>query len=46
MTINQLSSAIYNAVFDGLRGYHSTPTISIEQLEDEVLEERAAVMKE
>ena len=46
MTINEIASAIYNDVVSGLRGITSTPTMSIEQLEDEVIEERLVVIKE
>ena len=34
MTINEIASAIYNDVVSGLRGITSTPTMSIEQLEN------------
>lgn len=46
MTINEISSAVYNDVVSGLRGITSTPTISIQQLEDEVIAERLAILKE
>lgn len=46
MTINDCASAIFNDVVSGLRGYSVTPTMSIEQLEDEVIAERLVVLKE
>lgn len=46
MTINQISSAIYNDIMSGLVNITSDPNISLEQLEDEVVEERQAVIKE
>lgn len=46
MTVNEIASAIYNDVVSGLRGITSTPTMSLEQLEDEVIEERLVVIKE
>lgn len=39
-------SAIYNDVMSGLRGYSSNPTMSIEQLEDDYIDERLQVIKE
>ena len=36
MTLQQISSAVYNSVVGGLTGITSNPKISIEQLEDEV----------
>ena len=46
MKINEISSAIYNDVMSGLVNITSDPNISLEQLEDEVVEERQAVIKE
>lgn len=46
MTIGAIASAIYNDVVAGLAGYTSNPTISLKQLEDEVVEERCQVIKE
>ena len=45
MIVNKLASAIYNDVQGGLQGYEATINMSIEQLEDEVVEERLAVIK-
>ena len=44
--VTKLASAIYNDVVGGLAGYTSTPTMSLEQLEDEVIEERLLIIKE
>lgn len=46
MTVNEISSAIYNDIMSGLVNITSDPNISLEQLEDEVVEERQAVIKE
>ena len=46
MQLSAISSAIRNDVLSGLRGYHSTPTMNILQIEDEVIEERYTVIKE
>lgn len=43
---NKLASAIYNEVVSGLRGYSSTPNMSIEQIEDEIIQERLQIIKE
>ena len=39
MTIKEVSAAIYNHVVTALQGYNANPTISLEQLEDEVVAE-------
>ncbi len=44
--VTKLASAIYNDIIGGLSGYTSTPAISLEQLEDEIVEERLLVIKE
>lgn len=46
MTIEQISSAIYNNVVTGLAGITSNPKISIEQLQDEVVAEKNQIMRE
>ena len=46
MKINEIASAIYNDVMSGLVNITSDPNISLEQLEDEVVEERQSVIKE
>lgn len=46
MDINSIASAVYNDLVSGLIGITGNPNISIEQLEDEVVEERQAVIKE
>lgn len=46
MIVNELASAVYNDIIAGLAGYASTPTISIEQLEQEVVEERLKIIKQ
>lgn len=43
---NKMASAIYNDIVSGLRGYNANPTLSMEQLEDEIAEERLAVIKQ
>lgn len=46
MTIEQIASAVWNNVYDGLKGIVSNPTMSLEQLTDEVVAERNNVIKE
>lgn len=46
MELGKIASAIYNDVVSGLSGYNANPNISMEQLEDEVIETRQAVIKE
>jgi hypothetical protein len=46
MTIEQIASAVYNDIETGLVGIHSNPTISLDQLEDEVVAERERVILE
>lgn len=46
MQVEKLASAIYNDVVAGLAGITSTPTISIEQLQDDVVDERLQIIKE
>ena len=43
---SKLASAVYNDIVGGLRGYTSNPTMSLEQLEDDIAETRLAVIKE
>lgn len=42
----KLSSAIYNDVMSGLRGLSSNPSMSLEQLEDDIIDERLQIIKE
>lgn len=46
MELSKIASAIYNDVMGGLSGMSANPTISLEQLEDEVVEERQTVIKD
>lgn len=46
MTIDEITSAVYNDVVSGLVGIHANPTISMEQLADEVVAERERVILE
>lgn len=46
MLIKKLADAIYNDVVSGLQGYHHNPSISMEQLEDDVVDERLQVLRE
>lgn len=46
MIVKKLADAIYNDVVSGLQGYHHNPSISMEQLEDDVVDERLQVLKE
>lgn len=44
--IQKLASAIYNDVMSGLSGITSTPSMSLQQLEDDVVDERLQIIKE
>ena len=44
--IEKLASAIYNDVVAGLVGITNTPTISIDQLQDDIVDERLQIIKE
>lgn len=44
--IEKLASAIRNDVVGGLRGYHANLSMSLEQLMDEIVDERLQVLKE
>lgn len=46
MTLDKIASAIYNDVKGGIAGMSANENLSLEQLQDEVIEERQAVMKE
>lgn len=46
MTIEAISSAVYNNVVTGAVGISSNPKISIEQLQDEVVAEKNQIMRE
>ena len=44
--INQLASAIRNDIVGGLRGYHTGESMSLEQLEQDIVDERLQIIKE
>lgn len=44
--INKLASAIRNDVVSGLRGYHTNMSMSMEQLEDDIIDTRLQILKE
>ena len=46
MTIEAIASAVWNNVYDGLKGTVSNPAMSLEQLTDEVVAERNNIAKE
>jgi hypothetical protein len=46
MELSKIASAIYNDLQSGLVGFNANPTISLEQIEDECVEKRQAVIKE
>lgn len=46
MDINKLASAVLNDINAGLSNANANPNISIEQLEDEIIELREAIIKE
>ena len=44
--VEKLASAIYNDIVSGLSGITSTPTLSMQQLEDDIIDERLQIIKE
>ena len=44
--IDKLASAIRNDVVGGLRGYHHNFSMSLDQLKDEIIDERLQILKE
>ena len=46
MVFNKLASAIFNDIYGGLRDYASNLSMSLEQLEDDIIDERLQVIKE
>lgn len=44
--ISKLASAIRNDIVGGLRGYHSNMSMSLEQLEDDIIDTRLQILKE
>lgn len=46
MTLDKIASSIWNDIYSGLAGFNANPTISIDQLEDEIVEKRQVVIKE
>lgn len=45
MNIKALSSAIYNDIVAGLSGYEASMNMSLEQLEDEIIQVRLEIIK-
>lgn len=46
MIVNELASAIYNDIKSGLSGITNTESLSMEQLEQDVVDERLSIMRE
>lgn len=46
MQVEKLASAIYNDIVSGLAGITSTPAISIDQLQDDIVDTRLQIIKE
>lgn len=46
MELNKLASAILNDILSGLRGITSNISLSVEQLEDDIIDERLTIIKE
>lgn len=44
--VHKLASAIYNDIISGLSGITSTPSMSLDQLEDDIVDERLQIIKE
>lgn len=45
-SIRRLADAIYNDVVSGLRGYHTNMSMSVEQLEQDIIDLRLLIIKE
>ena len=46
MILDKLTSAVYNDIVSGLRGYSTSISLSLEQLADDIADERLAIIKE
>ena len=46
MIVSKIASAVFNDIISGLSGYESTINMSLDQLQDEVVEERLTVIKD
>ena len=46
MVYSKLASAIFNDIQAGLRGYSANLSLSLDQLEDDVIDERLQIIKE
>ena len=46
MQLDKLASAIRNDILGGLRGYHSNLSMSLDQLKDDIIDERLQIIKE
>lgn len=46
MIIEKLASAIRNDIVSGLRGYHSAQSLSMDQLEDDIIDTRLQIINE
>lgn len=44
--VEKLAAAVYNDIVQGLKGITSTPTISMDQLIDDIIDERLQIIKE
>lgn len=44
--IDKLASAIRNDIIGGLKGYHTNLSMSLDQLKDEIIDERMQILKE
>ena len=44
--LTKVASAIYNDLVAGLAGYTTSPSISLQQLEDDIIDERLQIIKE
>lgn len=45
-SLDKLASAIRNDVYGGLQGYHTNLSLNIEQLKDDIIDERLQIIKE
>lgn len=45
-SIRRIADAVFNDVNSGLRGYHTNMSLSIEQLEQDIIDLRLLIIKE
>jgi hypothetical protein len=44
--LDKLASAIRNDIYSGLQGYHTNLSLNMDQLKDDIVDERLQIIKE